>query len=80
MDEDYRDLRGQELDVEVLVGEDWWPGELTAWAKRDGAWLGHCTWRTGVAQQYRGAMPSDQIRLVEGPLPCPHVSSPLPHS
>lgn len=66
MDEDYRGYSPAERpDVEVLVDEVWLEGELHAWAKRDGVWWGHVTYRTGPAQQYRRVLTEDRIRLVD---------------
>ena len=51
-------------DVEVLVDDEWWPGELWEWRQDDaGAWSGFCSWQRGPGQgRHTDVFPGERIR------------------
>ena len=50
-------------DVEVLVDDTWWPGELRQWTQHDDdTWHGNVTYRDADGQR-SATFPADRIRL-----------------
>lgn len=50
-------------EVEVLVDDTWWPGELRAWFPQDdGTWRANVSYRTGVSQQHLKTVLEDHVR------------------
>lgn len=48
-------------DVEVLVGDAWYPGELRAWQQREDGWWANVNWsRDGM--RYLDTVPAANVR------------------
>lgn len=55
----------QRPDVEVLVDDTWYPGELRAWQQRDDGWWANVNWSTGPGLTYLDTVPADRVRPAE---------------
>jgi hypothetical protein len=55
-----------EVEVEVRVDGEWWPGWLDPddWRKDGGRWVAMVRWTRGPAQNYLGTFDQDDIRRV----------------
>lgn len=63
---------GDRPDVEVLVDDHWWPGELRMWTQHDdGTWTAQVQWRRRPADTHIDTFPAERVRESEGYL---HVS------
>lgn len=50
-------------EVEVLVDDEWRPGELRSWDQADdGTWSGIVSWSAGVMSTHLDRFPADRIR------------------
>ena len=66
MDDDYRGYPPADRPlVEVLVGDDWLPGELRAWHRRGDEWWANVSWTDGTASTRLDTVPGARVRLVE---------------
>jgi hypothetical protein len=62
----------ERLDVEVLVDDRWFPGELRAWLlSQDGGWRANVQFRTKPGWTYLTTVNADRVRLAEGDRPEP---------
>lgn len=51
------------LPIEVLVDEQWWPGELRQRRKRDGEWVADVQYNRGPGMNYLAVMPYFRLRI-----------------
>lgn len=54
------------IEVEVLVNDQWRPGELRSWDQADsGTWSGIVSWSAGPMRNHLDRFPADRIRPVD---------------
>jgi hypothetical protein len=58
--------RLDDVQVEVLVDDTWWPGWLdpSTWRQVDGRWRAFVRWQTAPAENHLGTFDQDQIKQV----------------
>jgi hypothetical protein len=56
--------RLEDVEVQVLVDEQWLDGWLDTWHKRGDRWHGFVRYQTAPAENYLGWFDEDQIRRV----------------
>lgn len=66
MDDDYRGYQPADRPaVEVLIGDDWHPGELRAWMRRGDEWWANVSWSPRAGDTHLDTVPGSKVRLID---------------